>query len=297
MNSYKKRIVPCTFCNSKKFNTLFETNPNDSDLHFSPSSQYLDKEKISQCDRCKLVQINPRISKKSLLHLYENSPEKTHHKEKIARVKTFQRIVHIIKHYVPMGSLLDVGAASGFFVSTAQKYGYDTEGIEPNKDSVLWAQKHGITSVKQGSFEKYNGGDYDVITFLDVLEHLYDPYRAINNAYKKTNKGGIIVINIPDWGSLSARLLKKRWWFVTSGHLYYFTDVVLEKMLVSVGYEVLYSKPHIQYFSLVHLLGQVGRYNKSLSKKLVKIAYTCGLNKIIVPYIAGQRLIVAQKNT
>jgi hypothetical protein len=50
--------------------------------------------------------------------------------------------------------------------------------------------------------------------------------------------GGVLVVNYPDIGSLIARILGRRWPFLTSVHLSYFDRRTIRRMLEKTGYDV-----------------------------------------------------------
>jgi len=293
--SPQKTIKPCVFCKETDFRFLFEPKKNALDDEFSPSSQFLDSERIVECVRCGLVQINPQRSKTDVLASYEKTIEEHYVSESYARSRTFRRVLNQISP-LHSGSLLDVGASAGLLVLEAQKRGIEAEGIEPNISMVRWAKNHGNSSVRKGTLNDIKGKDrFGIITFMDVLEHLSDPVDAIRRSKKLLKVKGLVVINIPDFESLSSRILKKHWWFVTSGHLYYFSSKSLRMVLEKHGFEVIYDRPHLQYFSLAHLFRQMGRYNKRVSELLFLFGKRLKFDRVIVPYIAGQRMIIARK--
>lgn len=294
MTSSTYILVPCTFCRSTTFITLFTTRTNNLEVDYSPSSQFLGNETISRCANCGLVQINPRALERAITKRYVDSHESIHHKEQLSRSETFRRAIRLLKELGARGKLLDVGAASGLLVKVAEEEGFDAYGIEPNIQSVQWAHDQGISKVQSGSFEKMKPSTYEVICFFDVLEHLYDPYKSLQKASKMLSHSGYLLINVPDWNSLSARIFKKRWWFVTSGHLYYFTDAILKDMLQAIGLTIVYSHPHTQTFSLLHLVHQSQRYNVRLARLSERLVTILRLLKIQIHYKAGQRMIIAR---
>lgn len=135
------------------------------------------------------------------------------------------------------GTLLDVGAATGFFVRLAHQEGFSAQGIEISEHAAALGRKNGL-HVETGTLSNVTGV-FDVITMLDVIEHVPDPRAEINRAYALLNSGGILILNTPDAGSLFARVLGKRWHLIVPPeHLYYFNRRNLSRLLEEEGFEV-----------------------------------------------------------
>ena len=66
--------------------------------------------------------------------------------------------------------------------------------------------------------------------------------------------GGVLVVNYPDIGSWIARVLGRRWLFLTSVHLYYFDRRTIRMILERTGYRVDTVRPHFQRLELDYIL-------------------------------------------
>lgn len=139
------------------------------------------------------------------------------------------------------GKLLDVGAATGFFVEIAKKMGWKACGIEISEYAAEVAQKKGRNVVcgtlsSGGTLEE---GSFSAITLWDVLEHFQDPHREIYLCAKLLMPNGVLAINTPDSGSWYARIMGKRWHLlVPPEHLHYFTQKSIGIFLENNGFHV-----------------------------------------------------------
>lgn len=264
---------------------------------FSATSQSISGEQIVKCKDCGLIYVNPRPSAQLILDEYSRGEEETYIKDAEARTASFRRSLETIRKYKDSGVLLDVGCAAGFFLEVARDAGFKVYGVEPNKWLGNWGRKNLSLDVSAESFEKVKFPQefFDIVTFWDVLEHLTDPLFALQKTNKIMKKDGILVISYPDIDSLLARVFGRNWWFVVSGHLYYFTSGTLAEMLKKTGFEVVENRPHFQILSLPYLLLRLGRYNTRLANSLSEFSESLGLKNLFIPYYAGQRTVMARK--
>lgn len=117
------------------------------------------------------------------------------------------RIISSIKKHCPKGSLLDVGCALGAFLSEAEKTGYSVGGCDISKFAVKYASKK--FKVKQCSINtlKYPDSNFDVITVLDVIEHVPDINKAFSELSRVAKKSGIICFTMPVYDGLSGKIV------------------------------------------------------------------------------------------
>lgn len=136
------------------------------------------------------------------------------------------------------GKLLDVGAATGFFVQLANDAGFTASGIELSDHAASIGRSRGL-DVKTGTLADA-AGTYDAVSMLDVIEHVSDPRADVRRVAALLRSGGILIINTPDAGSFMARCFGVRWHLVVPPeHLYYFNRRNLRRLLEEQGFDVL----------------------------------------------------------
>jgi SAM-dependent methyltransferase len=171
-----------------------------------------------------------------------------------------RHILRVIREYRPAGRLLDVGAASGILVEEALKMGYSAEGVEPSRVFCEEARTRGLP-VHPGTLPQTGvRGPFDVITLIDVIEHVPDPVRLLRETRPLLADGGIGVAVTPDAGSLAARLMGSRWWHYRVAHLCYFTRRTLGMALDAAGLLPLHFQRAGWVFPADYLWERLGRY-------------------------------------
>lgn len=154
----------------------------------------------------------------------------------------------------PKPRLLDVGAANGFFLTICAGEGVEAEGIEISREAVEWAKKLGrkVTCSTVEDFKTDN--KYEIVSALDVLEHISQPVQFIQTVRGLLTERGIFLINVPNEGSISAKLSRKKWHaLLPPEHWFYFNKKSLRQILESNGFEVINMKSISKSFSLSYI--------------------------------------------
>lgn len=109
-------------------------------------------------------------------------------------------ILGVLDRLAPEGSrLLDVGCGTGFFLERAHRR-YLTAGVDPSPIAMAMCADRALTGVCPGSATDLSSvGDdrFDLVTLLDVLEHVEDDVRALRSAASVLKPGGHVVVTVP----------------------------------------------------------------------------------------------------
>ena len=195
------------------------------------------------------------------------------------------------------GRILDVGTAAGAFLAAARGRGWQVEGCEPNAWLAEWGSRHYGIPIRTGELfdQSFAPGSFDVVTLWDVIEHTPDPTRVIRTVRDLIRPGGLLVVNYPDIGSWIARALGRRWPFLSSVHLYYFTRETMRRLLERHGFDVIEIRAHFQRLELDYLLSRGAVVSGALSRSSRAVAKGLGLSGRQVPYWIGQTFVAARK--
>ncbi len=157
-----------------------------------------------------------------------------------------------IKKYQPApGKVLDVGSFAGIFLRKMIKNNYEAYGIEVNPTMADYTIDELKLNVKKGTFlgTEVPKETYDVVTMIDVLEHLVDPKQIIIKVHGVLKPGGLFVIKVPNlWPQYIkqkiANILRVSdlGIFENFGHINHFSPKALKIALESLDMEVLENK-------------------------------------------------------
>lgn len=225
-------------------------------------SEYLEGKEFSYfiCRECGIIYITP-VFKENILINYYNSLCVNKDIEKSLYLPVMEEIIK----YKKEGNLLDVGCGSGEILHLAKDFGFSSYGVEINSDAVNFLKNKGF-NVFCGDFLNLNlqKNYFDVTTLMSVIEHLENPYLALEKCHHILKKDGIIVFLVPNCG-ISFKILKGRWIYASPllGHIYCFSERAIKKLLTEAGFKniiIKVSRPDSQltpneehnfYFSLL----------------------------------------------
>ena len=137
------------------------------------------------------------------------------------------------------GRLLDVGSGRGRFVAEARAAGWDAHGIEPSLRGVEGARALGI-GLRRGGIEdaEVPARSLDAATLWHVLEHLDEPGPALARIAGWLRPGGLLLVGVPNLGSVQARVGEARWYHLdVPRHRTHFTVAGLHALLRARGLE------------------------------------------------------------
>ncbi len=137
--------------------------------------------------------------------------------------------------------LLDVGCGSGKWVRFLRKQGIEAFGTEPSRalyEHYLQDEPYFYSLTVDQLLADPEGNRFNIITALDVLEHVEQPVGFLEDMAQLLNVGGTLFVSTPDLGSLSAKILGRHWHFFNRYHLSYFTKETLARTATRSGLEL-----------------------------------------------------------
>ena len=142
-----------------------------------------------------------------------------------------------VQRYMPVGTVLDVGAAAGFILRGFQDEGWRGAGVEPNPAMAAHARECLGLRVVTSTFEQFDGDEqFDLISMIQVVPHFFDVRRALQVATAHTRDHGFWLIETWNRESLSARMAGKSWHeYSPPSVLHWFTPRTLARLAGQFG--------------------------------------------------------------
>jgi SAM-dependent methyltransferase len=138
--------------------------------------------------------------------------------------------------------LLDVGCAQGTFLAGAVKrFRVQGAGVDMSAASIHYARERFGLYALEGTLEDaaFPAGAFDAATMWHELEHELEPRRALREVHRVLKPGGMLLVEVPNFGSREAGLFGQYWWILhLPNHLTHFTRDTLTTMLEAEGFAV-----------------------------------------------------------
>ncbi len=295
--------VPCNLCGSTDVRVVYpavERPITSLATEFRSSGDEPLTDRLVECPHCGLQFVSPRLRPDLILEGYREGTDEVFVSQAAAREHTFSRSLALIERYAPnRGRLFDVGTAAGAFLHVAQQRGWTVSGCEPNTWLCAWGREHYGLDIQAGTIfdHAYADAAFDAVTVWDVLEHTPDPMSFLRESRRLLKPGGLLIVNYPDIGSWISRAMGRRWVFLLSVHLYYFTRRTIAEMLRKAGFDVVMTKPHYQWLELGYVLTRAEPAAGLVARAARGVVATVGLGRQEVPYWIGQTLVIARART
>jgi SAM-dependent methyltransferase len=122
---------------------------------------------------------------------------------------------YIGKNHADQRRILDVGCGTGTMLTYLAAFG-KAQGVDVDEEAVGYCHERGLLDVRLGAAETlpFDDSSFDLVTALDVLEHLDDDAAALREIGRVLRPGGQLLITVPAhrymWGDQDEVNMHKR---------------------------------------------------------------------------------------
>ena len=235
-----------------------------------------------RCNACGFVFLYPRMTseeekefyEKKYRYFYESQPLEDHWRESLPEAK--KRVLRFKELYTKDTRLLEIGCASGFFLSEVRGNVKTATGVELTKEYVKYAVSRGL-DVRE-SLDEITDHSCDLIFMFHVLEHIDDPVKYLKEVKKKLSPDGNLIIEVPNVEDILVSTYKIKphldfYWEIA--HNYYFSKTTLGRVLEKAGYQYeifplqRYDLSNHMYWMITGKPGGQGHFNEVFSPFLL----------------------------
>lgn len=265
--------LECNLCGETRQRVKFQSSTasrSGTAADFNVSTDYYgDFGRVVQCAACGLIYMDPRPDAASLSAAYADVSDDEYARESSSRSINAYFSLNTIGRFVPEGALLDVGCATGYFLNAA-RLRYSVRGVELSRDAVRFARESLGLDVLQGTLAdaRFPDASFDVVTLNDVIEHVADPRALLEEIHRVLKPNGLLYIVTPDIGSLTAQLLRTRWWGLRPAHIFYFSRPTLQALLRKTGFEPVHTRYYGRVFRCAYWLSRLRNYSQSFVRSI-----------------------------
>jgi len=208
------------------------------------------------CSVCGTIYMKPRPSPEVMQSYYSNSENYAYwgkfifpaseaaRKEKIHRPR-HERIVDMTTRFnAGRGLMIEVGPGFGTFcaVATEEKAFKRVVGIEPTPEMAQACRERGVEVIEKRIEDIMDAdglGGADVLTAFEVIEHLYEPRKFLEQCARLLKPGGLLVMTCPNGQGFDIAELGAESLAVDPEHLNLFNPHSLAQLARAGGFEVL----------------------------------------------------------
>jgi 2-polyprenyl-3-methyl-5-hydroxy-6-metoxy-1,4-benzoquinol methylase len=235
-----KNINHCPICSDSKFTPFIEC------VDYTVSKK---KFTIVKCEACDFHFTNPIPVAKEIGEYYKSESyishsssskgliNKIYHK---VRTYTLKQKVKLIQSKTNGLDHLDIGAGTGHFINATTQAGFNTLGLEPDKDARQLANSTFKVNIQPlDELHKLEDNSRDVITLWHVLEHVYDLQKDVTKMTSILKEDGVMIVAVPNRNSYDAKKYKEFWAaYDLPIHLYHFVPNDIRNLFGQFNMEV-----------------------------------------------------------
>lgn len=198
--------------------------------------------KLDRCPQCgSLWTSDARRDQKLLLEAYARAPD-TYFDDQLTDPRFaafYQWLESLLCEYTAGRTILDVGCGDGAFLKALSSEWFKW-GLEPSGSGANMAAARNL-QINRGTLETCpEPRRVDVLSAVDVLEHLVDPHAFIESCKQRLSPGGLMLLVTGDANSWTARAAGPQWSYLRwCGHISVFSGSALRNLLRAHGFEIL----------------------------------------------------------
>jgi 2-polyprenyl-3-methyl-5-hydroxy-6-metoxy-1,4-benzoquinol methylase len=180
-----------------------------------------------------------------------------------------------VKKFKSSGKLLDIGSAFGGFLNRAKLAGFEPYGIEISEYSAQYANERGIPTFNGSILDAdFPASTFDVITLIEVIEHLDKPELVFQKLSQLLKPGGLLLIQTANFDGLQAQKEGPKYHYYLPGHLFYYSSANMKKILTKNGFKNYHVYHGVDFPLYAKLLKSMGSFRGILDYfKWFRISY------------------------
>ena len=286
----------CPVCGSKHQKMIYPDTLGDDLPHFDYafSPDHMRTYKVVKCQSCSHAFCV--IPHKNLWENYQSVIDTEYLNRKDAHLLTARKVTEVLTKFIDGGKLLDIGCATGDFLSIAQE-NYSVEGLELSQWSAEIAKKRGFKIHTCTIKELPSDTKFDIVSLWGVIEHFESPKTEVEKIYSILNPGGYVCIWTGDIDSWLARLLGKNWWYIQGQHIQFFSKKSLNRLFSDIGFKTVAIEKYPFTTNLNSLSKSLYRYKRLKSISKIILENRLIRDKTITLKIPGEMFAIYRKNS
>jgi len=301
------KLNRCIVCGSYVFKIRYKGNIKVNEIidqsNFMFGRDKIVRPDIIECTKCRFAWSNFDYDSIALKELYGENKNDYFDEIEPEKIESFTWIYREIMGKLPdmsnSGKIFDIGAFTGVFLNIMKNSGWTTSGLEISKQAVRYAKLkydiniiHHFISNDLFEIKKLVQDKYDVVTALDVIEHLADPSIIFKIGDILLTDNGCLVLSMPNYMSINRKLSGKSFNLFLIEHIWYFSPQTIRMYAKKFNYEPIMINDLVSYHSIKSVICRLSQYPNL--KFLANLNFPI-FNKILMKIKRGDMVVVLKK--
>jgi len=263
----RQEVISCPVCKDDKFIDFW-----DMDREYS----------YKKCCNCSLIYQNPQPVASDVTSRYDDD----YFEYEIENEDSFLNLMILGLKDVDFDfspvmerkkKILDIGCATGLFLSHMKELGWETYGVEVCKGAAEYGNRVRGVNIFNGTLNEapIEKESLDVIHLSHVIEHINNPDDFVKDIYSLLKPGGVIYCTTPNISGFQAKLFKDKWRSVIPDHLILFSIKTLKRLFTQNNFKV---ERHKTWGGLCANSG----YHKLIKLLLDRLAKPLGFGDVVI---------------
>jgi 2-polyprenyl-3-methyl-5-hydroxy-6-metoxy-1,4-benzoquinol methylase len=263
---------------------------------------------LARCLVCRAEHLVPQPSDALLSKQYAAYYERRVGDVKDAKNLYFRRLIKSLVRIIRYPErVVDLGAGEGFFAEEFVRIFPDARvdvvdqcGVPKASYGLLGDRVRAYTSSLEEWLDRPPERNcYDLVTALDVIEHVRDPKGFISRISKALLKpGGILMLTTPNSGSVSRMVLGRFWPHYKVEHITYPTPTALRNICREAGLEVVSLRVLIKLLPVGYCLNVLSGFGPEATRRFGgflnrSLPSSCKSSHIMFP--TGELIVCARR--
>jgi SAM-dependent methyltransferase len=219
---------------------------------FSTENYGLLKINLRRCDGCSLVVQSPCLTPASMESFYRSDYRASRgagHRETLFE-RGIRRGTYIAEFlrthgFDPQGKrIFEIGCGYGGILEQFRRLGATVRGVDSGSTAIAYGAAKGL-NLEVGSLDVLmrSGDNADLVILSHTLEHVFDPAGFLKGVRDVLKEGGWLYVEVP---GLDNPKVRQNRYSAQPGHLLYFTEETLRRLVGGCGFQLVATNSVIQ---------------------------------------------------
>ena len=246
-------LCPCQ--DNKESFVLYQSDHVNNKIDVKCTSEIHTKPTLYKCKKCNLI-FSEYISS-NLEAAYINVKDEKYIQQIPFKKKYFNLFFSKIKSFLNKNhKVLEIGSYYGILGNIIKPHVKNYTGLELSKHAAEYSRKNFKLNITNEPLSKFLEKNvlFDVIIMNDVIEHLDNPFNAMNLIEKKLESNGILIFTTFNMDAVVPKIMRSKYHWIMPMHKFYFSNSTLRYFLKANNMDIFKIKSDTRLISVEYLL-------------------------------------------